>query len=261
MTDTTVPPITHSRVLVLEGAFNARDLGGLRAHDGRVVRRRRILRSANLHRLTTADVDLLHELGVRTVFDLRSDDEVRWTGTGPLYERGVVIWQQRAFYGPSIVQTESDMTPEERRRRWLERGYESMLEIAAPAIADIFARLAEDDTYPLMIHCVAGKDRTGVLSALILRTLGVPDADIVHDYALTAEHRPDDATLREMMADYGIILEERPNFDPWQTPPQVMEATLRVLDERWNGHEGYLRQAGVSDAQLRALRELMLQEG
>lgn len=248
-----------SRVLKLEGAFNARDLGGLPAGGGRTIRRQRIFRTGHLHRLTTADIAVLHEVGVRTVCDLRSDNELEWTGTGPLFERGVVTHHHAPFLGPHSAAYDAmfPTDPDERWRFWMERGYEPMLEVAAPAIASLFALLAEEERYPLVIHCVAGKDRTGLLSALILRVLGVDDELIVADYAATAEIRPSPGTLRQMLGDYGRNIDDLPR-DVWQSPPEVMRSTLRTLDERFGSTEHYLAEIGVFDEHVEALRSIML---
>jgi protein tyrosine/serine phosphatase len=119
--------------------------------------------------------------------------------------------------------------------------------------------LSHEESYPLLIHCAAGKDRTGVITALVLRTLGVADADIVHDYALTGEQRPDPEVLRAFLADYGVVLDEESDWDPWQTPPQVMESTLRILDERWGSTDGYLASIGVTQANIDAVRAHLLE--
>ncbi|HUG16564.1 MAG TPA: tyrosine-protein phosphatase [Thermomicrobiales bacterium] len=258
MSQTHETPTT--RFLVLEGAFNARDLGGFRTLDGLQTRRQRVFRSAHLHRLTHGDIQQMHELGVRTVCDLRSADEISWTGIGPLFESGAVRHVHQPFFGDT-VRNYNEGRPrdvEERRALWHSRGYDSMLEMAAPAIARMFALMADLDHYALVIHCVAGKDRTGVLSALTLRALGVPDEDIIDDYALTARTRPADELLRTMLRENGVD-PDTARDDPWQAPPAVMEATLRILDETWGSTEGYLNAIGVPEEHLAALRALMLE--
>jgi len=249
-----------NRTLVLEGAFNGRDLGGLETRDGRRVRTKRIYRTANLQRLTEPDIELIHELGVRTVCDLRSHEELDWSGPSPLLERGVIAHAHHPFFDQTRGHSELHPDdPELRQRLWLERGYERMLDVSGAAIRDVFGLLAREQSYPLLIHCAAGKDRTGVISALILRSLGVADADITHDYTLSAEQRPDSDVLRTFLADNGVVLDEDSAWDPWQAPPQVMEGTLRVLDERWGSTNGYLESIGVTQADIEALPQNMLE--
>jgi protein tyrosine/serine phosphatase len=258
--DDSAQDVVLPRTLRLEGAFNARDLGGYQTADGQQTRWRRLFRSGHLHRLAPDDIDHFHELGIRTVVDLRSDDELAWTGSGPLFERGVIRHVHRPFLGPSATAF-NDAQPEDqeaRRAAWFARGYERMLDTAGTAIASLFALLADDDNYPLVYHCVAGKDRTGVLSALILRALGVPDDAVVADYALTMEHRPAPDVLRQMLADYGTDIDLAP-YDVWQAPAAVMQVTLRVIDERFGSTAGYLASIGVDGAHLAALRAIMLE--
>jgi protein-tyrosine phosphatase len=258
--ETHTESVPSSRTLVLEGAFNARDLGGFRTRDGHQTRWRRIFRSAHLHRLTPNDIARIQELGVRTVCDLRSADEISWTGIGPLFEGGMVTHVHHPFFGES-VRNYNDRRPtdiEERRAHWHERGYESVLEMAGPTIADMFALLADIEQYPLFVHCVAGKDRTGVLSALILRALGVDDQDIIDDYALTARIRPPEELLRQMLRENGVD-PDTVREDPWQAPPVVMESTLRIIDEQYGSTEDYLSAIGVPADHLAALREIMLE--
>jgi protein tyrosine/serine phosphatase len=248
------------RTITLEGTFNARDIGGYSTVTGQQVRWRRILRAGHLHRLTARDITTLSEIGVRTVCDLRSDTELEWTGTGPLHEHGVVTHVHHSFLGRDAQEYDARFPAERSARRamWLERGYEPMLEHAAAPIASMFGLLAEEQRYPVIIHCVAGKDRTGVMAALVLRVLGVPDEQIVADYALTADHRPDPDTMRQMMADYGRNLDDFAG-DIWQAPAQVMGATLRALDERFGSTEGYLERIGVPRQDIEALRRIMLE--
>lgn len=253
--------VSSSRAIILEGAFNARDLGGFRTVDGRQTRWRRMFRSAHLHRLTQADIEQIMELGVRTVCDLRSADEVSWTGIGPLFDSGAVTYMHQPFFGDTVGNYNNNRPHdiEERRALWHARGYESMFEMAAPSIANMFALMADLDHYAVVFHCVAGKDRTGVLSALTLRILGVPDEDIIDDYNLTARIRPSDDLLRIMLKENGVDF-DTVRDDPWQAPPEVMESTLRILDETYGSTEGYLHHIGVPEEHLAALRELMLEE-
>lgn len=260
---TQLPPNGAQRTLALQGAFNARDLGGYLTSEGAMTRWRMALRTANLFRLTDADVDLLHELGLRTVLDLRSPDEIGRTGTSSLFGRGVVRYQHYPFLGPDsqVWNAQAAADPAERRRIWRERGYEGMLDTAAPLLSPLFAVLADPDSYPLIFHCVAGKDRTGLLAALVLRTLGVPDDVIVADYALTAEHRPSRELLAQMLIDHGIPASEvEQRVDRvWQSPPEVMQSTLTVIDARYGSTAGLLEHLGIPDEHVAALREILLQ--
>lgn len=168
------------RRLEFEGAWNFRDLGGYRARDGRQVRWRRLFRADGLDRLTGADLAAIEQLRLRTVVDLRTGAEV---AKGRLAtSEGQAAWYHlpmldvlparqdyQAWIGPGNVATQ----------------YLTMMD-AVPATVAAFLDLACDpEAYPLVFHCFAGKDRTGILTALVLGLLQVSDDDIAADYALS----------------------------------------------------------------------------
>lgn len=159
----------------LEGCVNFRDLGGWRTADGRRVRSGRLFRSDALHRVTPGDLARLRgELDVRTLIDLRSSHEVAKEGRGPLCE-GPVAYHHLPFFD----------TPERDPARQLPEGglaaiYLAMLRFARAPISRALETLAASPG-AAVFHCAAGKDRTGVLSAVVLGSLGVLDEDIVED--------------------------------------------------------------------------------
>jgi protein-tyrosine phosphatase len=174
------------RRLELEGAWNFRDLGGYRGGDGRRLRWRRLFRADGLDRLTATDLDRIEELRLRTVVDLRTGDEV---AKGRLATAaGEVSW----YHLPML----DVLPPKERYDTWINPGrvaeqYLSMLSSAGETIASFMRLACDPESYPLVFHCFAGKDRTGILTALVLGLLGVGDDDIAADYALSevAMHR------------------------------------------------------------------------
>jgi protein-tyrosine phosphatase len=176
---------TPSRHLNLSGASNFRDLGGYPANDGRRVRWRQIFRSNHLGHLTEADIATLRPLGLKSAFDFRGTEERNAAMCG-LTEIAV----HSLPIEPTVVAA--------LRARLAERGavsaadalevmrdsYRNYVRYSTPSFRTLFAHLIEDNT-PLVIHCTAGKDRTGFACALILHTLGVPDDLIAEDYLLT----------------------------------------------------------------------------
>ena len=173
--------VSDSRFVDLEGCFNFRDLGGYRTAGGQTVRWRRLFRADGLQRLTDEDRRDLGDLGLRTVIDLRSGDE--------LTERGRIAWPAPGLAYHHLPMF--DVLPDrEEFPTWVEsayvaRRYAEMLDEGSEAISQTLRLLADPVTYPAVIHCAAGKDRTGILSAVLLGLMGVPDEDIVADYALS----------------------------------------------------------------------------
>ncbi|MDB5445039.1 MAG: hypothetical protein JWQ97_356, partial [Phenylobacterium sp.] len=176
------------RLLPLQGGRNFRDLGGYRAQDGRQVRWGRIYRSGVMSGLTAADLGYLSNLGIEAICDLRSPQE-RASAPSPFLEAEA----------PEVIAFDYDMSGSMAKlSRAATRaeavdafaaGYLDFLEILAPHYTDMFARLVRRET-PLAMNCSAGKDRTGMGSALVLSVLGVPRETVVADYALTQVYTP-----------------------------------------------------------------------
>ena len=144
----------------------------------------RLFRADGLHRLTEADIATLEPLGLRTVIDLRSAPELDERGRFPVDSHPVVF-----HHLPIIDATwaAADRPNYDRDEDFLIWAYQEMLTIGAPRFAAAFEALAEPGALPAVFHCAAGKDRTGLLAALVLGSLGVSDDDIVADYTLTVE--------------------------------------------------------------------------
>ncbi|MFI7524089.1 tyrosine-protein phosphatase [Nocardia salmonicida] len=182
-------------LIELQGAINVRDLGGFVAADGRSVRPGRLLRGDSLHKLTDADVARLTELGVRTVIDFRSPEEIE--GAGP--DRSPVgAWQvelpvaggnlgltSAALRGVSSGQ-QADMGGGRATdlMREINRHFVSWSEYRA-AFSRALHIIAAPDSGPTLFHCSAGKDRTGWMAAIVLTTVGVPRAEVIADYLAT----------------------------------------------------------------------------
>ncbi|MGH2561668.1 MAG: tyrosine-protein phosphatase, partial [Thermomicrobiales bacterium] len=212
------------RRIPLAGLYNFRDLGGYRAADGRSVRWRRLFRSDGHEKLTQEDIATLRELGIATVIDLRTDEELEQTGRSPLHDGEVTLH----CHVPYIRSFESLPEP---AAPGIVGNYLRDTSCAGDCIAELFAMLADERRYPAVYHCFAGKDRTGMISALILRTLGVDDEQIIADYALT------DSYLTEWMAQ-ARARGETTSFDEVEPEflsarPESMTAFLAGVDERY----------------------------
>ncbi len=170
------------RLVELEGCLNFRDLGGYRTRGGRRVRWGQLYRSDALHHMSARDVQRVRdELGVRAVIDLRSSAEVTLDGMGPLATDPIDYHHIPLFDGGR-----GDVEPEEIPLD-LGHQYFLLLETARGAIRCVLEILA-DATEPTLFHCAAGKDRTGLISAVVLGLLEVEEADIVEDYVFTSRN-------------------------------------------------------------------------
>ena len=245
----------HRRELAWDGCLNVRDLGGFRTADGAETNYGRVVRADSVGQLTDDGWRALADYGVTTIVDLRADEE-------------------RAADPPRDVAAELLHVPfmEADEREWEE--IEAETEAAAASAPD--AGTATRDVYLIflerfrrnvaacvaavanarrggvVVHCVGGKDRTGLLTALLLHLAGVDAEDIAADYALSEERlRPrHDAWLAKAETDAERERIRRIS----RTPPEAMLGVLEELGRRYGGVEAYLRGAGASDADLAAAR-------
>jgi protein-tyrosine phosphatase len=240
------------RQIDLAGCLNFRDLGGYPTRDGRQVRWRRLFRSDGLHLLTADDIRRLRdEIRLSEVIDLRSSAELASEG------RGMLAFEPMRFHHLPLFEGD---TREQRARAaeiTLADRYALMAEFAADRIAAVVTALAQAGG-PAVFHCAAGKDRTGVISAVLLGLLDVPDEVIVADYAATQENL--DAIVDRLMSldGYRQMLASLPP-DTLHARPETMVSLLARLRERFGSIEGYAREAGVGDDAIARLRASMVE--
>lgn len=242
-----------NRSIDLDGCVNFRDLGGYPTRDGRTLRWRQLFRSDALHALSESDVDRLRdELSLSDIVDLRSTYELSNEGRGPLEREPIAFHHNPLFDG--------DPSAAERRRAdemSLGERYVGMMEFGHEKIVNAVRLLARAER-GAVYHCAAGKDRTGVISAILLGTLGVDDELIVADYALSGE-RIDEIIDRVMsMKGYEETLKDMP-ADTLHAKPESMETVLALVGDRWGSMGEYLRIGGLEDEDLVRLRDRCLE--
>lgn len=137
--------------------------------------------------------------------------------------------------------------------------YREMLDQRGPFLARTVAALAEPDALPALVHCTVGKDRTGIIVALLLAVAGVPAATIVADYALTADYLTD-AYLAAQRTWVEAEGEDWTRIEPFfRCPEDAMRDTLAHLDDRYGGPVAYLRSVGLTDHQLTRLHDALVE--
>ncbi|PWR21672.1 tyrosine-protein phosphatase [Zavarzinia compransoris] len=243
-------PLPLSRPSPLDGAFNFRDLGGLPAAGGYRIRHGRLHRSDTLQALSAADVGYLRQaVGLRTVIDLRLAPEVAEEGRGPLGRHGDI----RYFNLPLGMASAEGLAPDE----ILTALYLSCL-APGSALPRALERVAEHADEPLVFHCAAGKDRTGLLAAVILRLLRVGEAEILADYQATAANMP------RIIERFGGWPRYRDHIASMPAAVYAADAPsflrfLAALDETYGGAEGWARANGVADETVARLRAALLE--
>jgi protein-tyrosine phosphatase len=242
------------RHLNLEGTMNVRDLGGYETSDGRTTRWGKYLRADTLMNLTSAGVQTLVDYGVRNIIDLRRSNDLQFRPSPFIGNEAVTYWHQNmsgdmALEGREVI----DGVEDQAERRGMV--YCFILEQRKHILHQIFSILASPDGLPVLVHCNAGKDRAGISAAFVLSICGVPRETIIDDYGLTARYlvrkyyennpdvSPDDYTWLDYRRDV--------------CPPKTMDVTLDLLDAKYGGVKGYLRDTGITDDQLTAIKEAM----
>ncbi len=236
----------------LEGVHNFRDIGGYCTTDGGQLRRGLVFRSGTLTYATDSDRAVFARLGIKTVFDLRCDLDNTIDGPdqpGPGVE--VIRAPTQLLEGDVLaVIQEQEILPTQ--------FYPESLPPRAAYHAELFENILAHIDHPLIIHCSAGKDRTGVVIALLMRVAGVRDEDIIANYAETARHMVEPfAVLRRHLERVGY---ESAAIDILlDCAPPIMEATLAYLDSTFGGVEGYLQQGGMSAEAIQQLRAALIE--
>jgi protein tyrosine/serine phosphatase len=242
---------TIERRLPLQGSCNFRDIGGYETADGRTVRWKRLYRSDALHGLTPDDLALIAPLGVATLIDLRSHREFEASGHSPVIAAHGTVHRHLPFLPESTAPTNYDQFPP------LTELYVQMIEKGAATIRAVFETLADNTTYPAVVHCAVGKDRTGVTIALLLRTLGVSDEVIVADYALTDGFLAEGiARLRAMGA--AADLDRIPEH-VLRAHAETMAGFLAAVDTKFGGTDQLLADTGLLPGTQSQIRELLLE--
>ena len=257
----------YERWIVLQGAANVRDLGGLPTVDGGTTVPGRIARADNLQGLSEADVELLvGDLKLRHVVDLRSETEVRLEGPGPLTRLPEVGIHHHSLFaeGGRLTDVEAD-TIDDRTLPWQgERDEKDLAELRVTgyyygylrdrpdSVVSALRVLARDDGLAV-VHCAAGKDRTGVVCALALAAAGATREAIIEDYVATGERLEGILARLRASHTYRADLDGKP-ADAHLPRPEYMDQFLSTLDTRFGGALGWLRAHGWTDAETEALR-------
>ncbi len=251
------------RTVALEGALNLRDFGGYATSDGRAVRRGRLFRSGSLARLTEAGQRSFEALGVRLICDLRRPDEQVEEPTPfspaavprleiPIDPGSAAVMRERLGGGGLDLEQRIDFMVAINRE--LARDH-------AADYARMFEGLLELEQGAFLVHCAAGKDRTGFACALILHALGVPEQTVLEDYLLTNAH-VDDVRLQQL----ADRLHPEQVFDRESlmalagVRPEYLQAAYRAIEAEFEGVEHYIERAVGLDAAARSLLRSRLLE-
>lgn len=240
------------------GVHNFRDIGGSLGAGGRRVRTGLVFRSANLSGVTAEDRATLDQLGFRYIIDFRTTKE-RLRQPTPL---SVESWARDhdTSRGDLVAMLKNGEADASSCRSLMMRSYRTFALEQAPAISELFRRIARQD-FPVLFHCTAGKDRTGVAAALLLSHLGVSREDIAADYLLSNEVRArlfDD--VRAALAELGIDSLSEATLDPMvgvELP--YLDAMFDTLVAEFGSTDAFLEQGlELSESVLEDVRAALL---
>lgn len=255
--------IAISRRLEIEGSHNLRDLGGIESAGGRRIRSGLIFRSGSLERLTPAGVTDLLALGIGMIFDLRSAPERNHSPTHWLANHDVGRWQldgNDTLGDPKPLLAQS-LISAEKTRSMMRNVYQTLPAHHRESYAALFRALARSE-HPILFHCSAGKDRTGVAAALLLALLGVGRAEIDADYLET--NAAVDATTQMFLSDPRNAAALDAPAHAWKpmmiADTSYLDVMFEAIHAAHGSVESYVQtQLDVSMTEIRRLREKLLE--
>ena len=232
--------------LDFEGAHNFRDMGGYPLPNGGTVRRGMLYRSDHLGRLTDADQDLLADIGIRTVVDLRREEEREEAADRVDHPEVNQVWLPVKAEGADVISIRRSL---ERGEVNAEQAFEFLRDANrkftgpfAPVFSEFLHMLLDPASYPLVFHCSAGKDRAGFAAAMALYALGADDDTVMHDY-LATNHCT--ANYLEGMID-GLSDSNEFNVDPlavrtlMQVVPEYLGSALEIIQGERGGIDAFI---------------------
>ena len=257
MNATNLPDIDPRRAIPVKGAYNVRDLGGYETSDGRQVRWRTLFRAADIHALSPSAQSTLIDAGVRTVIDLRGSRELT-EAASVFKDRLDVQYRPHNMTGDALIDRWGAVPVPADSSIRLSTMYSTVLDERGEMVKTILETVSQPGTLPAVFHCTAGKDRTGVLAALLLAIAGVPHDRIVEDYALSARFLYGTSTVPPD----GSGADEFPPFEEYQAkwcPPAAMGLTLDHVESKYGGIDAYVKSIGVDDVTLTRIRTALVE--
>lgn len=259
----THPAAAPQRSLELRGAPNFRDIGGYATGDGRHLRWGRVFRSSELSKLTPADAERVDKLDIMAVIDLRTEGERRQSPSIWLRRPQDVYESPKPSLAPVMQKLLREAQTADGARAGIEGFYADMPDSYSAEYAALFHRIAAGEL-PILVHCSAGKDRTGVAVAVLMSAIGVPRDAVLADYALTEELVPMLPSAGRSAAPVGAatqatsVLGQLPEESQrvlWRSDPNYLTVALESIDREYGSIDAYVRRGlGVSARDLDTIR-------
>lgn len=250
------------RVVPMEGGHNFRDIGGYPARDGRRVATGLVFRSGTMSELKDSDHALLDAIGLQVVCDLRANDERKRRPSRFPEAATFEIWSRdyQMSAGDLVAVMQRPGATAQLLRDHVIEAYRTLAYEQAPSYRELFLRLAHGPL-PLVFHCAAGKDRTGIAAALLLDLLGVPRERVIDDYALTDQFfsRGCELVAQDPIGDRFAGVDPKVWEPMMRADPAYLEIMFDTIETRHGSGEGFLRdELGLDDMVLSRIRERLL---
>jgi protein-tyrosine phosphatase len=247
----------QQREVRIPGVVNLRDVGGYPAGNRSLTRWRTLLRGGSMHGVTEGSISALHDYGIRTIVDLRRPKEIEADPQPDLGANG----HQPSYHQISLL---TDEIQQARRENGylLPDVYRAILDSSQKHVGEAINTLAEPDAFPAIVRCTAGKDRTGIVIALLLRVAGVPDHTIIYDYALSQKSMESREFVEHQ---YQFISRTGADWEHYRSnflisPADFMRDALEHLDSTYGGACAYLQEAGVDISTQNWLRKTLVEK-
>jgi len=257
--------LSNPPFVTVPGVYNVRDIGSLPIHaDSAVVTRPWfIFRSAEISGIEADGKTKLHELGITTIYDLRSELEMRKYKTPQPTIEGIEIVHVPVFeqkdYSPANMARRFQMYASGKTEAFMVL-YSEILESGGQSFGRILRHVRDRPKEGLLFHCTAGKDRTGIAAALLLSLAGVDNETIAHDYSLTRVGREPfrESILKRLAQEPIFEANKSAALNMLSSRHETMLAFMKMLEERYGGAEGYVKQyCGLDDSDLQTIRQNM----
>ena len=238
-----------------EGCFNFRDIGGYRNQEGKTIKKGLYFRTGRQDRMTKRDLEQLSDLQISTQIDLRKPDEVLDQGRGPLESMGANYINIAVIPEGGSVQLSKLVG--DTGISW--KRYRGDLEFGPTSWLRLFGILADQENLPVVLHCTAGKDRTGVSTAFLLSVLGVNRDVIEADYLLTNLDTERQADFIESTVGYPDGYDRESMISAAGVPKDAMKDFLDGVESKWGSSVEYLKKIGVTEEQMEMVRKNFLE--
>ncbi len=239
----------EERHFTFAGCFNFRDIGGYPTVDGRLLRWGRYFRAGRQDRMTSSDLQKVAQLGIKTQIDLRRPDELEDQGRGPLEDMGI------DYRWHSVIPPNGSQVLDAAAGEGISgKRYLRYLDFDTTPWLQVFRILADSESYPVVVHCTAGKDRTGVTTAFLLSVLGVKRKLIEEDFILSNRDQPRHIKFLESKGLSSGSVHRNVGV-----PEDAMKVFLDGMDKEHGGVIAFLYKIGIDDEMQSAIRSVLLE--